>query len=230
MPSVDWKHFKAPTKFLSFLECCEKHFLKQHVTESTRPNSNSLLDIVLSTMVTDVSNVLVEECFGSSDHSIITFLLNSPNLANRDHYYTTKRNYNKANWNRLCTLLSQADWDSVFRNKTDIDNVWLNFKKHIALTESIPMRKKNHGELKVIQEYVLLWGRLADVIKSINWRRMKSLYYDTCKLKYAYSSLFKSRRRSLRSTLWNLCARTQTDFGPMSIVSLETKTKTALKA
>ena len=144
MPSVDWKHFKAPTKFLSFLECCEKHFLKQHVTESTRPNSNSLLDIVLSTMVTDVSNVLVEECFGSSDHSIITFLLNSPNLANRDHYYTTKRNYNKANWNRLCTLLSQADWDSVFRNKTDIDNVWLNFKKHIvdALTESIPMRKK----------------------------------------------------------------------------------------
>ena len=50
MPSVDWKLMKAPSKFQCFMESCEKHFLKQHVTESTRPNSKTVLDLVFTTV------------------------------------------------------------------------------------------------------------------------------------------------------------------------------------
>ena len=75
MPTVDWKLFNAPTKFMPFVRCCAKYFLRQHVKQSTRPNSNSILDLIFSTIGTNVCDVEIEECFGSSDHSIIIQLL-----------------------------------------------------------------------------------------------------------------------------------------------------------
>ena len=97
MPTVDWKLFKAPTKFMPFVQCCTKYFLSQHVNESTRPNSNTLLDLVFSTIGTNIIDVTVEECFGSSDHSIINFAVELPFLKNALKQGISKRDYYKAN-------------------------------------------------------------------------------------------------------------------------------------
>ena len=70
MPSVDWKLFTAPQKFSPFLNCCSNHFLKQNVRESTRPNSDAILDLIFTTVGTSISNISVDETFGSSDHSV----------------------------------------------------------------------------------------------------------------------------------------------------------------
>lgn len=98
MPAVNCKRFKAPTKLIPFVQCCTKYVLSQHVKESTRPNSNSLLDLIFSTIGTSISEVSVEECFGSSDHSIINFIVELPFSNKMANHYIFKRNYYKADW------------------------------------------------------------------------------------------------------------------------------------
>ena len=149
MPSVDWKTLNGPIKFMPFVRCCSEHFLRQHVNESTRPNSNSILDLIFSTIGTNIGEVAVEECFGSSDHSIINFRLKLPSSYKTFDSHYVKRNYYKADWMLMSDLLSQTDWDSVF-NDQNIDNVWKKFKKSLtdAVTSSIPYRKRKPWRLK----------------------------------------------------------------------------------
>lgn len=47
--------------------------MTQHVHSATRRISNSILDLVFTTSGTAISNVDINEEFGSSDHSIIQF-------------------------------------------------------------------------------------------------------------------------------------------------------------
>ena len=119
MPMIDWNSFSAPPRYNAFLKCCSKHFLNQHIKESTRPNSNAILDLILSSVGTNISDVSVNECFGLSDHSIINFTLSLPCMYDptlASPVKSLKRNYNKADWNQMSQLLAQVDWDSIFNN------------------------------------------------------------------------------------------------------------------
>ena len=142
MPNVDFKYLKAPIKLMPFIEVCSKFYLRQHIRESTRPNSDSVLDLIFSTIGTKVSDVSVEECLGSSDHSMIKFLVDVPLLCKAFNYSSLKRNYYKADWKLFTDKLCETDWDSVF-NTVDIEIVWQNFKKQLvdAVGAAIPVRK-----------------------------------------------------------------------------------------
>ena len=142
MPNANFKSFTAPTKLMPFVKCCEKHYLKQHVKERTRPNSNSLLDLVFSTVGTHVSEISVEESLGSSDHSMMNFCVDVVYSYNPANGTSQRRNYCKADWYIFSKLLSEVDWDSVF-DTDDIENVWQKFKTQLidAIKAAIPVRK-----------------------------------------------------------------------------------------
>ena len=65
---------------MPFIKCCSKHFLKQRVKESARPYSDAILDLILSTVGTNVGNISVDKCLGSSDHSFSKFCIILENL------------------------------------------------------------------------------------------------------------------------------------------------------
>ena len=109
MPYVKWKIFTDPYKNSEFLDCCTKHYLKQHVKEVTRPNSGAVLDLISTTVGTNVHSISIEETFGSSDHSLVNFVVDHSIEGNNRNDCTLKRNYNKANWSLLCHNLSEID-------------------------------------------------------------------------------------------------------------------------
>lgn len=48
------------------------NFLSHNISYPTRPQSQNILDLVFTDVATTIE-VCVHECFGSSDHAIITF-------------------------------------------------------------------------------------------------------------------------------------------------------------
>ena len=71
LPEIDWINSVAPPQGRLFLNFTQENFLTQHVLSATRKSSNSILDLVFSTCGTNVTNLSVNEAFGSLDHSII---------------------------------------------------------------------------------------------------------------------------------------------------------------
>ena len=72
-PDIVWPNTATSTQGQLFLDFTQDNFLTQHVLSATRKSSNSTLDLVFSTIGTEINYLLVNEDFGSSDHSIIQF-------------------------------------------------------------------------------------------------------------------------------------------------------------
>ena len=98
MPTANFNLQKAPAKIMPVIECCAKYYLRQHVKESTRPNSGSILDSVFSTIGTNVSNISIDDTLGSSDHCTIKFSVEVPSPNRQTAVTILKRNYYKADW------------------------------------------------------------------------------------------------------------------------------------
>lgn len=148
MPAVNWHTLTGPAKFESFLSCVSKNFLKQCVSKSTRPNSGSILDLIFSSLGTNVYNVYVDECFGSSDHSILNFNIQVPRILASEVHVPT-RDYKKADWMLFQRLLSEVDWEDTF-DQPSIDAVWHCFKMALAsiVEVSVPFRKRKPWQVK----------------------------------------------------------------------------------
>ena len=148
MPSINWKTLIAPSKFSPILKCISNHFMKQHITEPTRPCSSAILDLIFTTIDTNIHDISINECFGTSDHSIINFKILLPSIA-VPTYYSPKRNYRKANWDIFSKFLCDTDRESVFANQ-NVDATWFKFKAVLnnALDASVPYKKRNSWTMK----------------------------------------------------------------------------------
>ena len=60
-----------------------------------------------------IRDLSVDESLGSSDHSIINFVLDMSSSYMKD-FVSRKRYYNKADWSLLSNLLANANLDSIF--------------------------------------------------------------------------------------------------------------------
>jgi hypothetical protein len=149
MPHINWNTLSGPTKNEPFLNCLSRNFLKQNVRESTRPNSDSLLDLIFTTIGTNIHELCVDECFGTSDHSMISFKLPLHVHLTSTNPGSLKRNYNKANWDLLRKLLQDVDWDLIFCNN-ELNVVWQNFKTVLnnCIKASIPYKKRYPWQVK----------------------------------------------------------------------------------
>ena len=89
----------------------------------------------------------VEECFASSDHSILNFTMKLPcflaNSVNKTQIRKYLISYNKADWSKMQKILCEIDWDQIFVGD-NVNESWTNFKRILAysVNSSNPFRKR----------------------------------------------------------------------------------------
>ncbi len=139
-PDINWPLTASSHQGSLFLNFCQEHFLHQNICEPTRRVSGNILDLVLTSVGTGVSNISINEEFASSDHAIIQFDLNlRPSCCNLKRM---TRNFKNADWNLFRTLLWDfPDWHNALAKK-DIDVVWSHFVNmlHVCLDKVAPLK------------------------------------------------------------------------------------------
>ena len=118
-----------------------EQFLEQHVCTPTRPESNTILDLIFSSVDTPVDGLEVKECFGAPDHSIITFHVSIPSVISET---TTKKFplFSKGKWHQYREMLMGSYWPES--SSLGIDELWEIYRSNIlkAAHASIPQVTK----------------------------------------------------------------------------------------
>ena len=119
------------------------NYLTQHVVTPTRPSSQSVLDLVFTDLSTHIDGITVEECFGSSDHSAISFsVLSTVDISAPQGQYVS--NFSRANWRLYCDMLMNSYWPCN-PDCTEVDSKWLHYLNNIqsAANAAIPRKPKS---------------------------------------------------------------------------------------
>ena len=122
---ICWPTSASSSQSKLFLTFCQESFLTQHIVAPTRMVSGSILDLVLSTQGTEITNIIINEEFGSSDHSIIQL-----SLVTRASFFSksiSKRSFKNADWDLFRRLLLPSpDWRDALSTE-DVDITWAYF-------------------------------------------------------------------------------------------------------
>ena len=129
-PNIDWPFSARCNQSTVFLKFCQDNFLNQHVRVPTRIQSNNILDLVFSTLGTYVTDLCVNEDFGSSDHSIIQFAVPIKSLQVNSNKISM-RDFKHTNWDHFRSMISSLPEMSDSLSTKDIDIVWDNFLKSL---------------------------------------------------------------------------------------------------
>ena len=141
-PDIDWNIFKGFSSATSILDWCMDNYLTQKVLIPTRPQSNSVLDLVFTTDEARVICLSVNECFGNSDHAIVSFSVNFI-PTHRRVSRLSEFQFSKGNWKYFQKCLYNSSWPSV-ANDSDVNGLWGQFLHNIlrAARHAIPMKPK----------------------------------------------------------------------------------------
>ncbi|MCG8431713.1 MAG: hypothetical protein MJA29_11125 [Candidatus Omnitrophica bacterium] len=144
--------------------------LIQKVTSPTR-YSLDILDLVLCNDDFLITNLLVDECFSSSDDCMVKFDLNIPNeiIAKNNISY----DFYKANYFEMIEFLHTIDWDNLLlcENAT-IDDLWTTFCNVLdyAIYKFVPIKLHK-------SKFPNKWSsktRKSYLYKKKAWRRYKN--------------------------------------------------------
>lgn len=140
-PDIVWSHSAASRQSSLFLNFCQENYLKQNICEPTRRASGNILDLVLTSVGTSISDISVNEEFASSDHAVIQFnLCLRPQNCKFERY---ARNLRTANWDHFQELLADIpQWKDILDMK-DVDLVWSHFLSFLngCLDQVAPLKK-----------------------------------------------------------------------------------------
>ena len=125
-PDIRWDAGSAGPKGRKFYEITMDKFLQQHVETETHTRGN-ILDLVLSSHDSLVSELSMEGKIGSSDHEMIQFRVNAKENRARDT--TAYRDFGRANWPKMRQMM-QRNWRELLRNK-NVNEMWLQIKRVI---------------------------------------------------------------------------------------------------
>jgi len=120
-------------------------FWNQHVKEMTKipvNNEPSLLNLVFTRSKQEVINLVYLPGLGKSDHVILEFeCLLSKGILNKENQGPLRRNYYKADFNRIRAAFQEVDWEEKFRDK-GADECYVNFcdVRHKVLIDYIPLK------------------------------------------------------------------------------------------
>ncbi|MEL7307440.1 MAG: reverse transcriptase domain-containing protein, partial [Pseudomonadota bacterium] len=138
-PDITWSISAASAQSKIFLNFCQENFLIQHVNAPTRNTSQSILDLVFTTLGTNISKVNICEEFGSSDHYILNF--STYMHVSRSKRFRLTRNLKNVDWAHFQELLNPPDdWFQSLATK-DIDHVWTKLltSLNVALDNVAPL-------------------------------------------------------------------------------------------
>ena len=122
LPSVDWSlpliahdDDNCISRFNLFIF---QHAFDQLVNEPTR--GDSLLDLIFCNDEFVITNLTVDQPFGSSDHNMVKFSILTPSSENQSSTTaivdSVKYNFAKADWPSIYQFMGSIDWTFVLQN------------------------------------------------------------------------------------------------------------------
>jgi len=128
-PDICWPLSAQSSQSEAFLTFCLENFLEQHVTWPTRRQSNTILDLILTTPGTIIKDMEVNEEVHTSDHSVLQFSF--PVRPLRMKRIVKMRNIRGIDSVVFEALLSNyPDWNNILLSN-DVNKVWHSFLSHI---------------------------------------------------------------------------------------------------
>ena len=135
---INWSACVTPhnedSKEAKFIETTTDCFLRQHIIEPTRRRGNdeaSMIDLVLTDEVMQVSDITNHAPLGKSDHSVITFKFH----CYLDYTKPKERySYEKADYQRKRNDLTETNWANEFLMSgcgNSVGDLWDSFKSKI---------------------------------------------------------------------------------------------------
>ena len=126
-PEISWTDRGISLQDFPLAVWSLNHFLSQSVLVPTRPASQTILDLIFSTVSTPLEDVSVRECFGSSDHCLITFNILAPFVISptirKVHVYA------KAKWSLYRKMLLKCNWPVT--SACSVSEIWNVFRSNI---------------------------------------------------------------------------------------------------
>ena len=120
-PDVSWRKNGASCSRSPIVEWAMNNFMSQHVSVPTRPDSCSVLDLVFSSVTTVIEKLQANECFGSSDHVILTFNVCVPSIESTSTSVIIPV-FSKAKWKVYRSILHNSFWPSS--SSLSVNDVW----------------------------------------------------------------------------------------------------------
>ena len=183
-PELDWCKIETLSDTHPFIKCINNNFLDQLVDKPTR--GDNILDLIMTTDVSIINNLVVGEPFETSDHQLIRWeLVGKTCLVNNS---TTSFNYFKANYDEIRKFVKKQNWGSIFESQS-VETSWGLFKRELISLRNkfVPKFKKSKNRCKwVTREVVRLrkakvkaWN---DYIKSGRDKRLFEVYKSKLRL------------------------------------------------
>ena len=122
-PCIDWKALTSTHQSKDFLDLCLDNFLVQMVHDATR--NQNILDIILTSDESLVTDVHASAPFCGSDHNAIYFSI--PGTFTRKSCNQVMPNFNKANFNEMRKNLPEVNWHELLDGE-DTESCWNLFK------------------------------------------------------------------------------------------------------
>ena len=145
-PNIDWNSMSASTASQPLLNWCLDNFLNQNITKPTRPQSKTVLDLVFSSVGTHIDDIAINECFGKSDHAIVSFSVPSIMPHAKKLIHPSVYMFQKADWKLFQKRLFESHWPHTMPGMPEcgLNQVWNQYIKNIvsAAQCSIPVRQK----------------------------------------------------------------------------------------
>lgn len=128
-----------------FVNCLDDNFLLQLVDQPTR--QNNYLDLLITSEEKLISNVMVEEPFGTSDHQIIRFVINcgfEPKIKNIPVF-----NYFSTDYNKIRETIHSEGWSEINWGQ-NVDQIWNRLKSALIDLRNrfIGLKKKPKNKCK----------------------------------------------------------------------------------
>ena len=187
LPGIDWENYKnLDGKNVNvkdyFFELLDDFGLSQLVTFITRPSSNAILDLVLTTNPNIISDL--SSCPGISDHDIVMFSLSvSPKI----HQKPPRKiwQYKKADNTSLENYLTEyADSFLLNAPSRTVEENWKDFKLSLtkAMEKFIPTKmSKNKSNLPWITHKIKKEMRKKDKLHKLANKTNKSRLHEAYK-------------------------------------------------
>ncbi|KAF8367053.1 hypothetical protein PRIPAC_84882, partial [Pristionchus pacificus] len=131
LPEIKWpkttQHYSGASA--DFIKCCDEIGLVQLIQRPTR--KDAFLDLLLSNSNSVAQNVEQLPNYGNSDHSAFLFQLLLAPVEQRAKYV---KNFRKADYGKINTLLANIDWNAFFEIKMTVNEM---YERFITLLDEI---------------------------------------------------------------------------------------------
>lgn len=191
-PSINWKSLDCNSQDISFRDLIMDCYLIQHVDSPTR--ENNILDLVMTSEVAMVSDLIVKEHLGNSDHNIITwrFVCNADKVISKQSI----KLFHKAEYEEMRKWFSRIQWTKEFEN-LELNEMWSKFCAIVnsAVNQFVPEGSLKH---KKFPKWMNKSAKVARKYKSRMWFRYREskTYNDLVEYKRARNKAVKAYKKA----------------------------------